>query len=64
MYVAIITPLRATFDIETDLWSLGFYVDAIIDIFFIIDVRTHSCSQNRLLDLAQIRPTGAFAYNP
>jgi hypothetical protein len=37
-YVALVTPVRAAFERDTALWSSGFWVDAVIDVFFIVDV--------------------------
>ena len=38
LYVAITVPLRAGFSLEVELWSLGFFVDMFIDIYFITDI--------------------------
>jgi CRP-like cAMP-binding protein len=38
VYVTITVPLRACFDIDMCLWSAGFWIDAIVDLFFIVDV--------------------------
>ena len=38
LYVAIMIPLRACFDMEVQLWSGVFWFDAIVDVFFICDV--------------------------
>lgn len=38
LYVSVTVPLRAGFDIMIDLWSANFFVDAFVDVFFIIDL--------------------------
>lgn len=38
LYVAIVIPLRACFDLAVDLWSFAFWFDAIVDVYFICDV--------------------------
>ena len=38
LYVAIVIPLRACFDMEVQLWSGVFWFDAMVDVFFICDV--------------------------
>eukprot|EP01043_Picozoa_sp_COSAG02_P010971 COSAG02_NODE_397_length_23124_cov_439.255635_13_plen_965_part_00 len=38
LYVAIVIPLRACFDLNVDLWSAMFWWDVIVDVFFICDV--------------------------
>ena len=37
LYVSITVPLRACFDITTELWSFGFFFDACVDMYFICD---------------------------
>jgi potassium voltage-gated channel Eag-related subfamily H protein 2 len=36
--VAITVPLRASFNVEPDLWSFGFFWDAVVDIYFMVDL--------------------------
>lgn len=54
LYVAITVPLRAGFDLEVELASFSFFVDMLIDIYFITDIclnfRTAYCPG----------PSGAF----
>ena len=38
LYVAITVPLRAGFEIEVALWSVGFFVDMVIDCYFVADI--------------------------
>eukprot|EP01043_Picozoa_sp_COSAG02_P010048 COSAG02_NODE_347_length_24085_cov_23.240724_12_plen_981_part_00 len=38
LYVAIVIPLRACFDMDVELWSGMFWWDVIVDVFFICDV--------------------------
>jgi Ca2+-binding EF-hand superfamily protein len=38
LYVAITVPLRAGFSLEVELWSVAFFVDAVIDLYFISDI--------------------------
>ena len=38
LYVAIVIPLRACFDVVVVLWSFGFWFDAAVDVYFICDV--------------------------
>ena len=38
LYVSIIVPLRSGFDIETPLWSFGFFFDMVVDIYFLADI--------------------------
>eukprot|EP01047_Picozoa_sp_COSAG01_P060129 COSAG01_NODE_7326_length_3250_cov_10.855284_1_plen_332_part_10 len=38
LYVSVTVPLRAGFDIMIDLWSANFFIDAFVDVFFIIDL--------------------------
>jgi CRP-like cAMP-binding protein/Ca2+-binding EF-hand superfamily protein len=38
LYVTATVPLRACFGESVDLWSVGFYIDLLVDVFFITDV--------------------------
>ena len=38
VYVALIVPLRAGFDIEVELFTFAWAFDTIVDLFFLIDV--------------------------
>jgi hypothetical protein len=38
VYVTITVPLRVCFGVEIELWSFSFFVEATVDLFFIIDV--------------------------
>lgn len=37
-YVAIVVPFRVGFTVSLDLWTLGFFFDAAVDIYFICDM--------------------------
>lgn len=38
LYVMLLIPLRTCFDVEVKIWSADFFVDNIVDIFFIVDL--------------------------
>jgi Ca2+-binding EF-hand superfamily protein len=38
LYVSIIVPLRAGFQIATPLWTFAFFFDAFVDVYFIVDL--------------------------
>ena len=38
LYVAMLVPLRTGFDVEIPLWSAGFFIDLVVDVYFIMDV--------------------------
>eukprot|EP01047_Picozoa_sp_COSAG01_P067185 COSAG01_NODE_9431_length_2448_cov_1.225202_3_plen_543_part_01 len=38
LFVTVTVPLRACFDVDVPLWSVGFLIDLAVDIFFIVDV--------------------------
>ena len=38
LYVAVTVPLRAGFELEVPLWSVGFFVDMAIDVYFVTDI--------------------------
>ena len=38
LYVSITVPLRAGFEIDIELWSVGFFVDLFVDCYFIADL--------------------------
>eukprot|EP01048_Picozoa_sp_COSAG05_P014567 COSAG05_NODE_1663_length_4312_cov_16.465243_7_plen_100_part_00 len=38
LFVTATVPLRACFAIDVELWTLSFFVDLVIDVFFIVDV--------------------------
>lgn len=37
-YVSFIVPLRTCYDIDSPLWSTGFWIDLFVDMFFISDL--------------------------
>ena len=38
LYVSVTVPLRAGFQLDVDLWSASFWVDVIVDVFFVLDM--------------------------
>ena len=38
LYVSIMVPVRASFDVDVPLWSFAFFFDMAVDLFFMIDV--------------------------
>ena len=38
LYVAVTVPLRAGFNLDVPLWSVGFFVDMAIDVYFVTDI--------------------------
>ena len=38
LYVSAVVPLRVCFGVDIDLWSATFFIEAIVDLFFIVDV--------------------------
>ena len=38
LYVTVTVPLRAGFEIDVALWSFGFFIDALIDLYFVTDI--------------------------
>jgi Ca2+-binding EF-hand superfamily protein len=39
LYVVVVVPLRTCFGVNTQLWSFGFWFDAVVDVYFLLDVR-------------------------
>lgn len=44
LYVAITVPLRAGFSLDVELWSVDFFVDLVIDLYFITDICLNFCT--------------------
>lgn len=38
LYVAAAVPLRISFNVEVEIWSFAFFVELVVDLFFVADV--------------------------
>lgn len=57
VYIAVIVPYRIGFNDNVELWSVPFFVDLAIDIYFVVDL----CMNFRT---AVITPDGEILYTP
>ena len=58
-YLLLVVPVRIAFDREVETWSLSFWVDAVVDAYFIVDIglnfRTPYYNERGVLEIDQAR---------